>query len=191
MILGVDPGYAKCGWSIVDPKTGRVRALGVILTEKIAKEQKLSLATDRARRMVIVCERLAEIAAAHDVTVIVAEEPLGFGASAAVAANQLPWGAIVMLATLRGYGLVGVAAKTWQRAVLGDDVKKVDYERIEKALASYITGQAIADFDEVAPHLRNHALDACGIGMLAALRPHMTTPIAARRLHVERKDATT
>ncbi len=177
-ILGVDPGYAKCGWAIVDPTTARVRALGVILT---AKDPKVSLATDRARRLTAVARRLAELATEHAVFAIAAEEPLGFGAAAAVAANQLPWGAIVMLATLRGYQLSGVSAKTWQRAVLDEDVKRVDYERVEKALATYITGQAIADFDDVAPHLKNHALDAVGVGMLAALRPHETERIVARR----------
>jgi Holliday junction resolvasome RuvABC endonuclease subunit len=52
VILGVDPGYAKCGWSIVEPGTGRVRALGLIQTMKHAN---LHVSADRAKRVGKVC----------------------------------------------------------------------------------------------------------------------------------------
>lgn len=180
MLLGVDPGYARCGWAVVDPRTARVVALGVILT---AKDPKVSLATDRARRMAVVAKQLATIAAEHNVTAIAAEEPLGFGAAAAVAANQLPWGAIVMLAVQRDYQLHGVAAHAWQHAVLGTERinpetgkrAPVDYEQVERALLSYVDAAQISL--DVPPHLKNHALDACGIALLVALRPHDATLI--------------
>lgn len=184
-ILAIDPGYAKCGWAIVESRTARVRALGVILT---AKDPKVTLATDRARRMVSVSKRLAELATAHGVEAIAAEEPLGFGASAAVAANQLPWGAIVMLAVQRGLWLYGVEAHAWQHAVLGTERinpqtskrAPVDYAKVERALTAYV-GDAAKSLD-VPPHLANHAMDAAGIGMLLALRPHEATRIVERRV---------
>lgn len=178
LILAVDPGYAKCGWAIVDATTGRVRDLGLILT---AKDPKVSIPTDRARRLVAVSKRLAALATEHDVTAIAAEEPLGFGASAAVAANQLPWGALVMLAVSRGYSLHGVGAKVWQRAVLGVETKKVDYAQVEAALSGYVDAQASESLRDVPEHLRNHALDAVGVGLLVAMREHEAARIIARK----------
>jgi Holliday junction resolvasome RuvABC endonuclease subunit len=187
-ILAVDPGYAKCGWAIVEPVTGRVRALGVILT---AKDPKVTLATDRTRRMGAVAAKLAELAAEHSVTVIAAEEPLGFGAAAAVAANQLPWGALVMLATMLDVSLYAVTAKTWQRAVLGIEVKNVDYAQVEKLLADYVAGQAAEQLAAIAPSHRNHALDGGGVGVVVALRPREATLIrrVERVVHHDLKQA--
>ena len=96
-ILGVDPGYAKCGWSVVERRTARVVALGVIVT---TQDKTLDLSTDRARRVGSVSADLAAIAKAHRVSTIAAEQALGHGAAAAVAANMLPWGALVMLAVI-------------------------------------------------------------------------------------------
>ncbi len=177
-ILSVDPGYAKCGWSVVEPDTGRVVALGVIVT---TKDPRADLSTDRARRVATVSGELAVIAVAHDCTSIAAEQALGHGAAAAVAANMLPWGALVMLAVMRGAQLVEIRAKVWQHAVLGLEAGKVDYAKVEKELARYVGGQLAVELLAIKKADRTHALDACGIGMLAALRPHEATRIVARR----------
>lgn len=192
MILGADPGYATCGWSVIEPRTARVVALGVITT---TQNKRLDLSTDRARRVAQVCAELADIAARFGCTEIAAEQALGHGASAAVAANMLPWGALIMLAVQRGALLREVRAKTWQHAVLGLEKGAVDYEQVEVMLGGFV-GVDLADvIAAIKPKLRTHALDGVGIGLLGALRPHLTTVIVERRspptLHVERKDVTT
>lgn len=177
MILGVDPGYAKCGWSIVEPRTGRVRALGVIFTEKVAG---LDLSTDRARRVAVVSAELANLAAVHECTAIAAESPLGYGAAAAVAANMLPWGALILLATLRELNLVEVRAKTWQHAVQPGR-KKIDYPSLERSMRAHVGPQVGAQLMCIPDAQRNHALDACGIGMLYALRPEDASRVLRRK----------
>jgi len=164
-----------------------VIALGVIQT---AEDPSVSITTDRARRMSVVAAELARIATAHGVEAIIAEEPLGFGSGAAVAANQLPWGAVVMLAVSRGYQLHMVTARTWQYAVLGIEpidprtrkAAKVDYEQVKRALAAYLGER---DYG-VPVHVRNHAYDAAGIGMLLALRPEQATRIIERNKKLRR-----
>lgn len=175
MILGVDPGYAKCGWSIVEPKTGRVVALGLITTMKV---HGLHVSADRAVRVSKVCDELAALATKYGVTTIAAEQPLGFGASAAIAANQLPWGALIMLARMLGLELYEVVAKVWQRAVLGlSDEDKVKYEKVEAALQEYVGKQLLEVLVGLDKKDRRHPYDATGAGMLVGLMPHRATRI--------------
>jgi len=190
MILGVDPGYAKCGWSVVDA-LGRVKALGVILTTQDpgVKKKTVALSTDRMRRVSDVGAVLAARAKDYGCTMIAAEQALQHGAAAAIAANLLPWGALTTLATMTGMRLVEITAKTWQHAVLGLEAGAVDYETLEKELSAYVDCQSAVGFDAIKKALRTHAVDAVGVGLLAALRPHLANVIvAARTLHVERKE---
>lgn len=178
MILGVDPGYANCGWSVVEPRTARVVALGVIVTKK---NDRLDLATDRERRVAEVCVELGDIMRRFCCLEIAAEQALGHGASSAVAANMLPWGALIMLAIERGALLRKVTAKTWQHAVLDLAKGAVDYAQVEKLLAAYVGLDLAEVLAAIKKDLRTHALDGTGIGLLGALRPHLTTVIVERR----------
>jgi Holliday junction resolvasome RuvABC endonuclease subunit len=195
VILGVDPGYAKCGWSVVEPMSGRVRALGVIVTTQdpnVAKK-KVAQSTDRMRRIADVGAILHARAVQYGCTTIAAEQALQHGAAAAIAANLLPWGALTMLATIAGMELLEVTAKTWQHAVLGVEAGKVDYDELEAMLSGYVDCQVDGGLAAIKKALRTHAIDGVGVGMLAALRPHLATTIVhARAFPVElRKEATT
>lgn len=179
MILGVDPGYAKCGWSIVEPKTGRVLALGLITTMKV---HGLHVSADRAVRVSKVCDKLAALAQQYGVKTIAAEQALGFGASAAIAANLLPWGAVLMLARTIGVELFEVSANEWQCAILGIDPKakkkpKNKYATVEKRLTKYVGKQLANVLDGLDKDDRRHPLDAVGAGMLVGLQPRRATRI--------------
>jgi Holliday junction resolvasome RuvABC endonuclease subunit len=178
MILGVDPGYANCGWSVVSPSSARVVALGVIST---VKNPRLDIATDRLRRTSEVSAELRDIAHRFGVLELAAEEPLGHGAASAVAANMLPWGALIDLAGSRGALLRSVRAKTWQHAVLDMAKGAVDYDKVEALLAGFVGVDLAETLAAIKKALRTHALDGVGIGLLGALRPHMTTVIVERR----------
>lgn len=185
MILGVDPGYSKCGWSIVEPGTGRVLGVGLVSTMRHAG---LHRSADRARRIDQVCEKLAELAHTHQVDTIAAEQALEFGAPTAIVANVMPWGGVVMLARMIGVELLEVKATVWQAAVLGVDPKQKfkrgeRYELVEKALTGYVGRQLTDVLDGLDKKDRRHPLDATGAGMLAALRPEQATRI------IKRKDA--
>lgn len=183
MILGVDPGYAKCGWSVVDA-LGRVQALGVILTtqDPRVKKKEVALSTDRMRRVSDVGAVLYARAKDYGCTTIAAEQALQHGAAAAIAANLLPWGAITQLATMTGMKCLEVTAKTWQRAVLGVEAGAVDYDTLESMLTGYVDCQSGAvGFGAIKKNLRTHAVDAVGVGVLAAMRPHLANVIVATR----------
>lgn len=205
MILAVDPGYAKCGWALVDPTTGRPAELGVIVThahpdvkrsvkvpgqKKRARVGTVDQSTDRARRMRVVCRRLRELVAGKPITAIAAEQMLVFGAAAAISANILPWGAVTMLADVLDVPIVEVVARTWQHAVLGTVVEpgkktpRVSYQKLERAMAAFIGRHAGSALEAIDKDLRNHAIDAVGVGMLAALRPSDARHIVNKRAEV-------
>ncbi len=177
MILGIDPGYANTGWAVVRPKLGRVLACGLIITEK-DKRKSTERSTDRARRMVTVARTIAQMARDHSCTTIAAEQALGHGAAAAVAANLLPWGALVGIAVMLGVELVEVPAKQWQHAVMPECTGKIDYDRLAQLLHRFTRGQAAAGLLEVPKRLRTHVVDAVGVGLFASLRE--TTRICER-----------
>jgi hypothetical protein len=132
---------------------------------------------DRARRMRAVCRRLRELIAGRTITAIAVEQMLMFGPAAAVSANVLPWGAAAMLADVLGVPLVEVVSVLWQHGVLGTDLTattkppKVKRAALERAMAAFIGRHAGSQLEAIDKDLRNHAIDAVGVGMLAALRP--------------------
>jgi Holliday junction resolvasome RuvABC endonuclease subunit len=166
VILGVDPGYANCGWAVVD-RSARVVDLGVILTEQ---DDGVAKSTDRARRTRHVSAELVAIARRHNCKAIAAEQALQHGAAAAIAANLLPWGALIGIAVALGLELYEVPAKTWQHAVT-DSPTKIAYEDLAKALAQYAALDCREALAAIAKKKRTHALDGMGVGVFAALRP--------------------
>lgn len=166
MILGVDPGYANCGWAVVD-RSARVVELGVIDTDL---DRGIAKSTDRARRTRHVSAELVTIVRRHNCRAIAAEQALGHGAAAAVAANLLPWGALIGIAVALDLELYEVPAKTWQHAVT-DRPGKIEYEDLAKALAQYAAVQCREVLAAITNKQRTHALDGMGVGVFAALRP--------------------
>lgn len=63
------------------------------------------------------------------------------------------------------------------------DRSKVDYADVERRLAEFIgrAGTAADQLAAIKPKLRNHALDAAGIGVFIALRTGEATRIGASR----------
>jgi Holliday junction resolvasome RuvABC endonuclease subunit len=162
VILAIDPALATCGWAVVTPLS-RVQALGVITTKL---DDSVSRSTDRARRIRRISSELLDVAIDHNVSVIAAESLSFPRGSDGIAAIALCWGAIAMLAASMSATLLELEPKVWQRAVLPDSGKKVDYDRLEAALERFVPSSA--GLDRVKPSLRNHALDAMAIGVYAA-----------------------
>ncbi len=165
MILAVDPGIGACGWAIVEPKTGRVLDLGLWTSER---DQALDKSTDRGRRIHKLSGLLGQLVRDHQCTVVAGEQALSHGPINAVIGQVLVWGALAMLASEYSAELVEVTAKEWQHAVLPDlaPKAKVDYARIEKALAAHIGDR----LSHVPTAKRTHVFDAAAVGMFAALR---------------------
>jgi len=181
MILAVDPGLATCGWAIVTPGSGRIRALGVLVQDR---DDRYEVSTCRIRRANEQARVLAELVRVHGVTAIAAEAitlggPLPVKLAMSVGLH-LSWGVITAVAVERELELLEVPPKVWQHAVQPGR-KKIDYGSLEASMGEHVGPQVGAQLLAIPKADRNHALDACGIGMLAALRPHEATRIIRRK----------
>lgn len=179
-ILGVDPGLATCGWSIVDRKTAQVVALGVILSERAAHRDE---STDRAMRIRAQSVELGAIAARHAVTAIAAEA-MSFGGSPKARFRMaislgLSWGSLAALSGALGVELLEVPPKTWQHAIVPQTKRRVNYDVVFRQLRTFVQQQCPADLVVIRKSDQNHALDATGVALFAALRPRETVRVWA------------
>ncbi len=180
-ILAVDPGLRTFGWAVVTPRTGWVVELGLIYQEN---DDEIAESTGRALRVWEQARRIAVVARRHGCTKIAAEA-MSFGgppnARFAMAISLgLSWGSLAALAVMLDADLCEVGPKVWQRAIDPHAKGKVDYPKVFAALGAFVTGPAATDLERITPSMRNHALDAVGVGVFAALRPDAMTVIAGR-----------
>lgn len=171
MILAVDPGLATFGWSIVTPRTGAVRACGVLIQKPNPKPSKH---VDRVRRADVQAEQLEILIRRWKVHTIAIEE-MSFAPRAQAAAKigiGLSWGVVIGLCRAVGLARRVIPPKTWQRAIVpaapGEKrTAAIDYAVVYRELRTYVDcDRLLADVCESS---RSHALDASGIGIYAAL----------------------
>ena len=184
MIVALDPGLGTFGWAIVAERTARVLALGVLLSDR---DPELDESTDRARRVadqargILALARSTSGVGAERVTAIAAEA-MSFGGApgarfAMAISLGLSWGALAGVATALDLPLVEIPPKRWQRAIVPDAGKRVDYDQVFAKLDKFVRGAAAEQLAAIPMRHRNHALDACGIGVFAALRMSQATRI--------------
>jgi hypothetical protein len=182
VILAIDPGLATCGWAVVVPSTGEILELGAIITPPI---QGLDEWTDRMRRLDGQAEVLQSVARRHACTLIAAEEASLGGPPRARLAMAIAlcssWGHIVGLSRALKSSLLAVPPKVWQHAIQ-PDCRKIDYEKMFRAMSEHIAMSPIpaGQLRAITARDRNHALDACGIGILAAMKPYEAKTIIRR-----------
>lgn len=195
MILAIDPGLATCGYAVVGPK-GRLVELGVIISPTDAKADDT---TDRARRADRQADVLLEVARRHRVITIAAEAvSLGGPPRARLPMGMclcLSWGVLLGIARAIDAEVLELPPKRWQHAIVKPTGKraKVDYAKVYDFLDAFIAGSACKKMAlAIAKNERNHAYDATGIGVFAAMAPGSANVIRARgaAFPVERKDAT-
>lgn len=174
MILAFDGGLATCGYAAVRPRTGVVVELGA-LTNKPAPG--VDVHVDRMRRMSRLGATLRGVAVRVGATQLALETPSLGGPPKARLAMAIALysfaGMVVMLGLSLGIDVVHVEPQQWQPAVapgaVGDN-GKVDYEELFAALHQYVAGQS-ETLLAIPLKQRNHALDAVGVGLFAALVP--------------------
>ncbi len=172
MILAVDPGIRTFGWAIVTSGTGAVVRCGVLIQDK---DDKLSSHADREARAKAQADLLSDLVVAHRVSTLVAEQ-MSFAPKAQAAALigiGLSWGVLIGVASnCLTKPVRTIPPKVWQRAIvpLKPGEKRgaaVDYDEVYAELARYVDVDTL--LADVAPSHRNHALDACGVGVYAAI----------------------
>jgi Holliday junction resolvasome RuvABC endonuclease subunit len=174
MILAVDPGLATCGWAIVRPRTGKVVTLGVLVS---SPKQHLDEWTDRSRRTAQQASFLGDIAKRHECTAIAAEAiSCGGPPSARFSMGTslcLSWGVLAGIAHCMAIPLFEVPPKSWQHAIVPEVAGRIDYDAVFAKLSGFVEQQASVALWSIKKGLRNHALDAVGVGLFAAFSSAM------------------
>lgn len=171
MILAVDPGIRTFGWAIVTPGTGRVVHCGVLIQDKDPKQTTHADRETRADHQALTLTRMVR---EHCIRMIAAEE-MSFAPRAQAAAKigiGLSWGVVIAIARAHGLPRRTIPPKTWQRAIIpvqhGEKrTAAINYERVYAELEVYVDCDRL--LAGVAASHRNHALDACGVGVYAAI----------------------
>lgn len=177
MILAVDPGLATCGWAIVTPRTGAIVELGTFTSDR---EKAFDVSTDRIQRLADQAQLFADVLGRHDCTSVIGEAvTLGGPVHIKLAMSiglHLSWGVLTELARSRSLPLYEVPPKVWQHEVQPGR-KKIDYPSLEAAMTKHVSRAVGAQLACIPKADRNHALDACAIGMLLALQPQLATRV--------------
>jgi Holliday junction resolvasome RuvABC endonuclease subunit len=178
-ILAVDPGLQDLGWAVVDPRC-RVVALGQLHQVRLKRLDKSTCRATRTRRQ---AELLTRVAREHRCTAIAAEA-MSFAGNKfnMVLSVGLAWGVVTSIAAAVDVPLFELVPRVWQHAILGREPKdrsEVDYDEVFRRLAEFIgrAGAAAEQLAAIKPGLRNHVLDAVGVGVFAVLRPGEATRI--------------
>jgi hypothetical protein len=124
----------------------------------------------------------------HRITAIAAEaasfNPKRFTMAAGLCMSI---GALTGVAAAPGLELYELPPKRWQCAILGrgpGSKGKIDYGEVERRLIAFLVGAGGTAAEQLAAipaGQRNHAQNACGVGVFAALRPEEATRIGATR----------
>ena len=180
-ILALDPGTAHLGWAVVVPRTGRVLELGVVAQ---APDPKIAAkSTDRATRVHVQARLHRELVRRHRITAIAAEAAsFSPGRFTMAAGLCMSIGAATGVAAALDLELYELPPKRWQAAILDrppGTKGKIDYDEVFRRLAEFIgrRGTAAEQLAAIKEGDRNHALDACGVGVFTALRPDEATRI--------------
>lgn len=180
MLLSVDGGNRTLGWAVVEDRTGRVLELGDLFQEPIAG---LDDTTDRATRARNQARLFVAISRRHRITGIAAEAvSLGGAPKARLAMAigiNLCWGELVMLAEVLDVPLYEVPPKIWQRAIVPDSARSIEYDEVERRLTDYISGPPVDQLLAIPKARRNHALDAVGVGVYTAMNLAGVTRVLA------------
>jgi len=180
LILGIDTGLATCGWALLDERSRRFVDVGVVVTKKL-EGGKVTL--DRARRINVQAAVLAEKAKGCSVIVV---ERMSFppGGANAMVPIALSWGLVLGLVAMLDPRprLLTIAPQRWQREVMPNAGKSVDYDELAARAAQHILANhpsAAARFEKMPRSRWSHAIDAAMIALVAALRPRRCEEIAA------------
>lgn len=169
MILGVDTGNRTFGWARFDHAKHRFDGLGAMELLPNKGPQKTD---DQGDRTITVGGVLLERMRDCDVVVVErmsfppgGQVPIALGFAVTVGiARALPHRPRVYT----------VKPQDWQRAVLPNSGKRVDYAELARVVGEYINADrasAIA-LGSLVPALRTHALDACAMALMGAYRLH-------------------
>lgn len=165
-VLGVDPGLANMGWSVVElhSHTEVLHECGVQRTEPSGKKRKVLASDDNLRRAREMAAELARLFDVYSISAICAESMSFPRNSSAAAKMAMCWGAVASFAHLHNLSVIQSSPQELKKVVCGS-----------KSASKEDVGQAVrirfADVDKlltlVPPGRREHAYDATAAIMAA------------------------
>ena len=164
-VLGLDPGFAKVGWALVEllPEGERFLRMGVWETKKSVKKRNVRVADDNYQRAQILGDSLDICICDMKFPIrVVAVESMSFPRSASAAAKMaLFWGVLAEQCRREFLPLVASTPQELKKAVCG--VGSASKEEIQQALLSYFDDPLLTKTHlEMAKTKREHPFDALG-----------------------------
>jgi hypothetical protein len=183
MILGIDNGTATCGWALLDETTCEFVDMGVVIQPK--RDDSRTVTLERERRANLQAQILASKAPGASTIVL---EQMSFasgppcklckrrGHANAMISVGMSWGIVLGIVAMLDPRprLLTIAPQRWQREVLPNAGRSVDYDELARIAAHHLLlrhPKAVAALGRINASDRNHAVDAAMIALVAGLRP--------------------
>lgn len=172
MILGLDTGIATCGWALLDENKCELVDTGVLIQPQ---SEGKTITLDRLERSNAAAKVIAKHAPGSSAIVV---EQLSLGMPGAIAKLNvgLCWGVVIGVVAMLDPRprLLTVSPQRWQRMVLPHSGKRVDYDEIASVAVEFILSKhprAGRSLESIPKRHRSHAIDACMLALVGALRP--------------------
>ena len=140
-ILGVDPGFAFFGLSVVQllPDAERIVWVDVIRTQKTDKKREVRAADDNFHRAQVIAAELHAVVKQHCPVAIAAEAASDPRNASAAGKIRMAWGVLADLCYVYQLPLVQVSPQDIKKALCGD--KSASKEEVRAALEGRYSGQ--------------------------------------------------
>lgn len=190
MITGLDTGTETFGWAQLDEGTRTLLDLGVIIQHR---SPNVPLQLDRAERALVQASEVVQRVRGSHTLVI---EAMSFGGGVkSIAPIALSFGVALGIAASSAEPprVLTIAPQRWQREILPDTGKRVDYARVAAQVERFVhtprNANAAAKLAAIPDRHRNHALDAVALALIGALRPRACMTVGLPRPRARRSKA--
>ena len=161
LALGIDPGFASLGYSVVEigEDSEHVLAMDVVRTSPATRKRRIREADDNVRRAGEIVKAIRGVFDRHNITVLCCESmsfPRGASAAAKLA---MAWGAVVAIAIEHDVPILQATPKEIKKSVTGK--KTASKEEVRKVLEEKYGGEVLArKIAHVTSCKQEHAFDA-------------------------------
>lgn len=158
-LLGVDPGLANMGWSVLQllPDMEVLIDCGVRRTEKSNAKRKVLASDDNLRRAREMAAELDQVFNRFPISVVCAESMSFPRNSSAAAKMAMCWGSLATFVQLRNLPIVQSSPQEVKKVLCGN--KSASKEEIGAAVRNRY-GNAEKLLEAVTPSVREHAYDS-------------------------------
>jgi crossover junction endodeoxyribonuclease RuvC len=143
-VLGIDPGFASIGWSVVrvDAAGEHLVALGVIRTEKSSAKRNVRASEDNLERAKEIALEIQDLIGKYRIQLVCAETMSYPRNSSAAAKMAMCWGVMAALAQQHKIPIAQATPQEVKKAVTGrKDASKEDVQEAVRGLFPALQGR--------------------------------------------------